>query len=409
MRYLYLFVLALLCVACKEKEAETITLKKGTYRAVLEVQDSKELPFLCAVEAPDKLKIFNADEVIEVVETEYRNDSVFIKAPGFEGYIAAKIEDDNLSGSFIKESLDRDILFKAEYNNDVRFAENKIQGATQDVDGIWEVVFSEGIEGDEYIAKGIFEQVDHFVFGTFRTTTGDYRYLEGIVDGNVLKLSTFDGAHAFYFEANVDGDVMNGSFYSGNHWKEPFIAKRNPNYELPKADTLTFLNEGYDSIEFSFPNAEGEMISLSDDQFKDKVVVVQVMGTWGPNCLDESKYYANYYKDSKTRGDDFEIIALAFEYAKTEAIAFDRIKRLQDKINIKYPILLAQYGTSDKAKAQEKLPMLNHVLSYPTSIFIDKKGKVRKIHTGFNGPATGDKYTEFKEEFEGFVNLLLSE
>ena len=410
MRYLYLFVLALIIVACKEKEAEPITLKKGTYRAVLEVQHSKELPFLFAVESPDKLKIFNADEVIEVDEIEYRNDSVFIKAPVFEGYIAAKIEaDDNLTGSFIKESLDRVVPFNAEYNNDVRFAENKIQGATQNVDGIWEVVFSEGIEGDEYIAKGIFEQVDHFVFGTFRTTTGDYRYLEGIVDGNVLKLSTFDGAHAFYFEANVDGDVMEGSFYSGNHWKEPFIAKRNPDYELPKADTLTYLNEGYDSIEFSFPNAEGEMISLSDDRFKDKVVVVQIMGTWCPNCLDESKYYANYYEESKARGDDFEIIALAFEYAKTEAIAFDRIKRLQDKINIKYPILLAQYGTSDKAKAQEKLPMLNHVLSYPTSIFIDKKGKVGKIHTGFNCPATGEKYTEFKEEFESFVAELLTE
>ena len=133
------------------------------------------------------------------------------------------------------------------------------------------------------------------------------------------------------------------------------------------------------------------------------------MGTWCPNCLDESKYFANYYEGSKAQGDDFEIIALAFEYAKTEAIAFDRIKRLKDKIDIQYPILLAQYGTSDKVKAQEKLPMLNHVLSYPTSIFIDKKGKVRKIHTGFNGPATGEKYSEFKEEFESFVALLLSE
>ena len=53
--------------------------------------------------------------------------------------------------------------------------------------------------------------------------------------------------------------------------------------------------------------------------------------------------------------------------------------------------------------------MLNHVLSYPTTIFIDKKGVVRKIHTGFNGPATGEKYTEFKTEFEGFVGELIDE
>ena len=38
-----------------------------------------------------------------------------------------------------------------------------------------------------------------------------------------------------------------------------------------------------------------------------------------------------------------------------------------------------------------------------------RKGRVRKIHTGFNGPATGDKYIEFKDEFESFVTELLSE
>ncbi len=114
-----------------------------------------------------------------------------------------------------------------------------------------------------------------------------------------------------------------------------------------------------------------------------------------------------FYENNKDK--DIEFIALAFEYAKTKEEAFSRIERLQEKIGIDYPILLAQYGTSDKVKAQEKLPMLNHVLSYPTSIYIDKTGKVRKIHTGFNGPATGEKYVEFKDEFEAFVGRLLEE
>jgi len=131
------------------------------------------------------------------------------------------------------------------------------------------------------------------------------------------------------------------------------------------------------------------------------------MGTWCPNCLDESKYYAEFYKSNRNK--DIEFVALAFEYAKTKEEAFSRIERLQFKVGIDYPILLAQYGTSDKEKAQEKLPMLNHVLSYPTSIFIDKTGKVRKIHTGFNGPATGDEYVEFKAGFEEFVGALLAE
>jgi len=111
----------------------------------------------------------------------------------------------------------------------------------------------------------------------------------------------------------------------------------------------------------------------------------------------------------KNKDKDFEIVALAFEYAKTKEKAFNSIARMKDRVGIEYPILLAQFGSSDKAKAQEKLPMLNHVLSYPTTIFVDKKGVVRKIHTGFNGPATGEKYESFQKEFTEFIDVLLSE
>tara|TARA_R110000868_G_scaffold353150_13_gene614409 strand:- start:526 stop:1119 length:594 start_codon:yes stop_codon:yes gene_type:complete len=196
-------------------------------------------------------------------------------------------------------------------------------------------------------------------------------------------------------------------FYSGNHWEESFIAVRNETYELPNTNNLTYLKEGYDKVAFSFPDVNGNIISLEDDTYKNKVVLVQIMGTWCPNCLDESRYFAEFYKNNKN--EDLEIIALAFEYVKTEEAAFKNIKRLKEKTGIEYPILLAQYGSSDKVIANEKLPMLNHILSYPTTIFIDKTGVVRKIHTGFNGPATGDKYVEFKTEFNSFIGELLKE
>jgi len=200
---------------------------------------------------------------------------------------------------------------------------------------------------------------------------------------------------------------MTGVFYSGNHWQEPFFARRNQNYELPEADSLTYLKEGFNGFEFSFPNIEGEIISLHDEYYKNKVVIVQIMGTWCPNCLDETKYYTQFYNQHEN--EDIEFIALAFEYSKTEKKAWMAIERLKELVGVPYPILLAQYGTSNKKKANEKLPMLNHILSYPTTIFIDKKGKVRKIHTGFNGPATGEKYVEFKQDFEVFVGELIKE
>jgi len=199
------------------------------------------------------------------------------------------------------------------------------------------------------------------------------------------------------FTATVTDSTMAGTFYSGNHFQEPFEAKRNETYELPSDYSLTFLKDGYDKFEFSFPDVDGNLVSLSDDRFKDKVVLVQILGSWCPNCLDETKFYAPFYKENKDRG--IEIVGLNFEYAKTKEKAFKSMNRLAEKIEVSYPLLLAQYGTSDKLEAAKKLPMLNHILSYPTTIYIDKKGKVRKIHTGFNGPATGDKHLEFKKEF----------
>lgn len=379
-------------------------LKNGMYRGVLQLDKDRGLPFLFEVTSPTSLKVFNAEEVIDIDEITYKNDSVYIKFPVFEGELIAKVNYIGLEGDFVVKGKNRSVPFSAKPNTkrfDVDMAPKF------DVSGQWEVTFSPHDSINAYPAKGIFKQNGSQVTGTFRTKTGDYRFLEGVVNGNQLKLSTLDGAHAFLFSATVGDSTMQGNFYSGSHWKEPFIAKRNANFELPDSNTLTYLKEGYDGIEFSFPDANGTMVSLSDERFKDKVVLVQIMGTWCPNCLDESKFYSEFYKNNKDKG--LEIVALAFEYAKTKDKAFNLIDRLKTRIGIDYPVLLAQYGTTSKSKANDKLPMLNHVLSYPTTIFIDKKGKVRKIHTGFNGPATGEKYTEFVDEFETFVGGLLQE
>lgn len=409
MRKTAVFILLVVNIfsSCKKDQTNTITnFKSGPWRVTLEVQDNKKLPFLMEVMEDHTLNIFNAEETISVDEVLVNGDSITIKFPVFEGYVAAKFVDSmTISGNFIKESLDRVVPFEAKYGEQDRF---DIQSKEKyNITGNWETVFSEDNEEDRYIAKGIFKQHGNMVTGTFRTTTGDYRYLEGVMNNNELQLSTFDGAHAFLFTAQVTDSTLNGSFYSGNHWKEPFVAKRNEHFKLPSEDSLTFLKEGYENLTFSFPDTNKNQVSLEDEQFKNKVVIVQIMGTWCPNCVDETKYYVDFY--NRNSSEDVELVALAFEYAKTEEKAFTSINRLKEKLNVEYPVLLAQYGTSDKSKAQEKLPMLNHILSYPTTIFIDKKGKVRKIHTGFNGPATGQKYIDFKRKFEEFVDQLSKE
>ena len=258
MKNYLVFICVLALFSCQENKSEPLTLEVGTYQASLEVKDDNLLPFLFEVTPENTLKIFNAEEEITVDEITYRNDSVVINMPVYEGYITAKLTQDGFKGSFNKESLERYVPITAVKSNE-RFTVS--EKATQNVTGNWETLFSPDSEEDKYIAKGIFKQDGNRVTGTFRTTTGDYRYLEGVMDGNQMKLSTFDGAHAFLFTATVKDSTMKGMFYSGNHFKEPFVAKRNDTYELPSANSLTYLKDGYDKIEFSFPDDTGKQVS----------------------------------------------------------------------------------------------------------------------------------------------------
>ncbi len=401
-----LYLAVVLLFSCCGREAIP-NLKEGPWRGGLQVQDGRELPFGFTLQKTDsswQIQVSNAGEILQIDEIRLKKDSIYIHMPVFEGYVAATFNDTLIRGNFITESRGREVPFLARYGEGSRFPAGL--PSKWDVSGIWEVTFSKDT-ADEYPAKGIFTQKNSIVNGTFRTTTGDYRYLEGRVNGDTLKLSTFDGAHAFLFVAHVEDSLMQGTFYSGNHFKEPFVGRMNPDYELPDENSLTYLKEGFERFEFQFPDLTGKQVSLADQQFRNKVVIVQIMGSWCPNCLDETKFLVEYLRGHPE--DDLEVVALAFEYAKTREKAFRNIERLRKRVGVNYPILLAQFGGGSKMLAHEKLPMLNHVLSYPTTIFIDRDGKVRRIHTGFNGPATGDKYEEFKSEFHSLVMQMLAE
>ncbi|MEQ8219265.1 MAG: TlpA disulfide reductase family protein [Arenibacter sp.] len=400
----FLFFLFVLCNGCRNSEA--VVLEEGIWLAELEVDDDQNLPFNFSLKNKGRgtyaIELYNADETIFIDEIKVKKDSVIIRFPVFEGYLAGKFTAKEIMGKFIKENEATVLPFRAVHGIKERFKSDGIPNTN--ISGDWEVEFRPE-NGESYMAKGIFRQVDDKVSGTFRTSTGDYRFLEGINSVDSVKFSTFDGARAYLFKAKTTDTSMAGVFYTGKDSKELFVAKRNENYELPNSETLTYMKKGDDQLSFSFPDSEGNLVSLSDPVFKDKVVIVQIMGTWCPNCLDETKFLVDYLqKNSKEK---IAVIALAFEYAKTEEAAFKAMIRLKDRIGVEYPILLAQYGGIDKEMAQEKLPMLNHVFSFPTTIIIDKKGDVQKIYTGFNGPATGSNYDSFKKDFHNFILQLL--
>ena len=388
--------------SCKE-EAKKAVLKEGTWRVDITMQN-QQLPFILEILKHGeeyKANLINGPELIPLDEVEVRNDSVFIGLHIFDIDLRAQISGDALEGLYIKNYKDDYKLpFKASYGITSRFDDP--QASTQ-FDGKWQTTFIDE-EGNSYPAVGVFKKDGNLLNGTFLTETGDYRYLEGFTEGNKMRLFTFDGNHAFIFNATIQNDSLQGEFLSGKSYKETFGAIRDENAKLTNANELTFLKEGFNEMAFTFPGLDGKQVSLADEKYRGKVVLLQIFGTWCPNCMDETKFYADWYDKNRKKG--VEIIGLAYEAKDDFEYAKKRVEKMKEKYTVNYDYVIA--GVYDKEAAAKSLPMLNHILSFPTTIFIDKKGKVRRIHTGFSGPATGVYYEEFVDEFNTFMSQLLN-
>ena len=397
----YLLVLLFAITSC----SEDYSLPSGSYIGALHTSDNQEIPFNMYLLNDGSIQIYNHKEIVDMEKIIYEKDSFIIKSPVFEGYIKAKRSKEGINGYFTNNSLDRKIKFTA--NNGAERFKIKNYKTVYNFSGKWKVIFNPG-EVEEYNAIGIFDQNDSKISGTFRTTTGDYGFMEGVSEGNSVMMSTFNGARSYLFKGNLENDSITGYFYRGNYDKIPFKAFRDEEFSLPNPNSLTVMNDSASNrFKFSFKDIRGVLVSDYDSIFDNKVVVIQIMGTWCPNCLDETIFISDFIKKNNYK--DLRFVSLAFEYAKTKQKAIENINKLEKRFDIKYPILLAQYGTSNKVEAQKKLPSLNQVISYPTLIFIDRNKNVRRIHTGFNGPATGKKYQKFKNEFKDLVIKLIEE
>jgi hypothetical protein len=123
--------------------------------------------------------------------------------------------------------------------------------------------------------------------------------------------------------------------------------------------------------------------------------------------MDETKFLSDYYNKNHERG--FEVIGLAYERTPDFKASQKALMPFEKRLNVQYPILITGVAVGDTNLTQKTLPQIKKIKAFPTSIFIDKKGYIRKIDSGFNGPATGEYYTKFKKEFEQFVEKLLAE
>jgi thiol-disulfide isomerase/thioredoxin len=269
--------------------------------------------------------------------------------------------------------------------------------------GRWEVLFS----GSEDPAVGVFARFgDDEIQGTFLTTTGDYRYLHGgVVDGALL-LTCFDGAHAFRFEAKLNAEgMLVGNFCSGNWYQETWSARRNETAQLPDAFSQTKIVGAERLAGLEFPDPDGRMQSLSELAGGAKVTLIEVFGTWCPNCHDAAALLKELRNEYSDRG--LQVIGLAFELSGDFAKDARQVEVYRERFQVNYPILIA--GQSDKTLASKEFPILDRIRSYPTTLFVAEDGSIRAVYTGFSGPATGTAHLLLKKRFRALIESMINE
>jgi thiol-disulfide isomerase/thioredoxin len=383
------------------------------WQASVERKDGKQV-FFQMIQTQENNRetwyIKNADEKIPVSDWRERGDSVFFSLPAFEVSFRARREGkEKLNGQFLKQTTGNRQYwtFTANAKDSQRYALDRGK-ARENISGKWDVTITRP-NGTTRKALAIFTQEGSRLTGTFLTPSADYRYLDGIVTGDSLKISSFDGDNIRLFEAKItnENSISGGFFYNGYTGKESWIAVRTDSIPPPDPIDPPRMREGQAKLDFRFPDLQGKWVSINDEKYRHKVVIIQLMGSWCANCLDETRFLIDYYKENHEKG--VEIIALTYEYSTDTLRSKASIEKFRKFLGVPYPILLTGVTAGDDQKAEKTLPQLTAIRSFPTTLILDREGRVRKIGTSFYGPGSGEYYIKYRNEFNATLDALIRE
>lgn len=393
-------------------DKKPLFLKEGVWRGVFTVNEAN-VPFNFELKGKDAehtvFTLINGNRRDDFKVKRITDDSLFIKMNTYDAALFAKIESDGrLTGeyrSLVPNFRGNALPFTAEAGKKYRFTEpGKDVKPAYDLSGKWELqIYSKEPTPNRI---GLLKQDGNKLTGVIMSVVGDSRELEGTVQGNEFELSGFTGPSPIYIKGKINDDQsFSGELSLGIYNNVKFDGAKNAQAELPDPYKLTYLKEGYKKLDFTLPDLNGQTVSLSDAKYKGKVVIVEIIGTWCPNCTDQTAFLAPWFKKNKARG--VEAIAIGFEQKDDLEYARYTLGKLKDKYSIEYDILFG--GIADKKVASEKLPALNRMMAFPTTIIIDRKGDVRQIHTGYTGEVTGNYFKSYVEKWNEDLNALIEE
>ena len=373
----------------------------GLWDAIVVVNDV-EVPFrleLAGAGTSAKGSLFNGDEKVTSTTGSFQNGALVLSFAEYETKLEATLEDGRLEGQYSRGTRGAPYPFQAK-----RFTPATADAANvPSIAGLWnvQVKSSKGESAWQLIVR----QSGAEVSAAILRVDGDTGTLTGTFAGGTFVLSHFSGARPLRLELTPQAD---GTLAVVQNKDAPLIAMRS---EIARAKGLpepsdpsrfTSVKDPTEPLRFSFPDLNGTIVSNTDDRFRGKVVIVSISGSWCPNCHDEAPFLVELYR--KYRREGLEIVSLSFEEA-AQLKTPTRLRAFNKRYGIEYTVLLP----GEPKELAEKMPQAVNLSSFPTTFYLGRDGRVRGVHAGFPGAASGKFHQDAKAEITADVERLLAE
>jgi len=397
-----LFVAALLAIAALPAPVEAQSVD-GLWDASVVVNGGIEVPFrfeIAGTGAAIKGSFFNGDEKVTSTSGQFENGALVLSFDEYGTKLEATLKDGRLEGQYSRGTRGAPYPFQAK-----RFAPAPVGDAPiPPIAGLWNIQVGKSSKGEaawQLIVRQSGAEVSAAILrvdGDTGTLTGTYR------DGKFV-LSHFSGARPLRLELTPASD---GTLAVVQNKDNPLTAVRADQARakgLPQPSDpsrFTSVKDPTEPFRFSFPDLNGRMVSNTDDKFRGKVVVVSISGSWCPNCHDEAPFLGELYKKYRSRG--LEIVSLSFE-EEAQLKNPVRLRAFMKRYGIEYTVLIP----GEPKELAERVPQGVNLSSFPTTFFIGRDGRVRAVHAGFPGKASGEFHNQAKEEATSTVERLLAE
>jgi thiol-disulfide isomerase/thioredoxin len=346
--------------------------------------------------------LFNGEDKVVASGGSFQNGSLVLNFDSYAAKLEAKLQDGALVGQY-GPMLKKTYPVAAHRHQ----AAAKSNASAPSINGLWEVGVKSA-KGEQAWRLIVQQKSASDVSAAILRVDGDTGALTGSYKDGKFVLSHFSGGRPALMILTPASDGTLAIEMTDLHGKSQMTATR-PDVARAKGlppptdpDHHTTVKDASEPFRFSFPDLNGKIVSNTDARFQGKVVLVNITGSWCPNCHDEAPFLAELYRKYRSQG--LEVVALSFEeddQLKNPA----RLRAFMKEYGIDYTVLVA--GTPDDRDAKLTQPV--NLNSWPTTFFLGRDGRVRFVHAGFPGPASGELYRQATHEFYSQVESLLAE